>query len=118
MRYDELPIFKSALDFAVYIETIVRHFERYHKYTIGVDLRQHSKTMLYCVHRANASKDNRLELLEQLRDTCEEMKMLLRIAKELKAFNSFNSFEHASKLVVSICAQAQSWLNASARITK
>ena len=43
MHYDELPIFKSALDFAVYIEQVVKNFDKYHKYTIGVDLREYSK---------------------------------------------------------------------------
>jgi len=39
MLYENLPIYKSALDLCVYIETIVQGFERYHKYTIGEDLR-------------------------------------------------------------------------------
>lgn len=113
MIYNELPIFKSALDFAVYIENIVKNFDKYHKYTLGVDLRTHSKKMLFLVHRANISKENRIKLLEELRDTCEETKMLLRISKELKAFKSFNSFEHSSKLSVDICRQSQSWLNSA-----
>lgn len=114
MIYDELPIFKSALDFAVYVESIVKNFDKYHKYTLGVDLRTHSKKMLFLVHRANITKERRVELLEELRDSCEETKMLLRISKELKAFKSFHSFEHSSKLAVAICRQAQSWLASSA----
>ena len=114
MIYDELPIFKSALDFAVYIESIVKNFDKYHKYTLGVDLRTHSKKTLFLVHRANITKEHRVKLLEELRDSCEEMKMLLRIAKELRAFKSFHSFEHSSKLAVDICRQAQSWLASSA----
>jgi hypothetical protein len=47
MNYDELPIFKSTLDFVVYIETIVKSFDKYHKYTIGEGLRTHSKMMLF-----------------------------------------------------------------------
>ena len=37
--YEHLPIYKKAMDFAVYIETIVRNFTRYHKYSLGKDLR-------------------------------------------------------------------------------
>ena len=73
MIYDELPIFKSTLDFVVYIETIVIGFDKYHKYTIGVDLRTHSKKMLFLVHKANVSKENRVKILEDIRDSCEEM---------------------------------------------
>ncbi|MEA2029310.1 MAG: hypothetical protein U9N49_10100 [Campylobacterota bacterium] len=39
MNSSELPIFKSALDLCIYIETIVKSFDKYHKYTIGADMR-------------------------------------------------------------------------------
>jgi hypothetical protein len=116
MIYDELPIFKATLDFVVYIETIVKSFDKYHKYTIGEDLRTYAKEMLFLVHKANIAKENRLDFLERLRDKCEEMKMLLRVAKELKAFKSFNSFEHSSRLIVDICKQSQNWLRSSAGV--
>ena len=29
MNYDHLPIYKAALDLCVYVETIVKSFERY-----------------------------------------------------------------------------------------
>jgi len=32
MQYDNLPIYKSALDFCVYVETIVKSFGKYEKY--------------------------------------------------------------------------------------
>jgi len=88
MQHTVLPIYKSALELAVYIEQIVRTFEKYHKYTMGVDLRQKSKALLFGVNRANMS-ENRVEALTQLRDICEEMKMLLQLSKELQAFKSF-----------------------------
>ena len=46
MKYEKLPIYKSAMDFCVYIETIVRGFEKYHKYTLGVELRSESKVSM------------------------------------------------------------------------
>jgi hypothetical protein len=107
---EKFPIFKSAMGLTVYIEQIVRGFEKYHKYTIGVDLREKSKDMLFLINRANLS-DNRVEALIQLRDGCEEMKILLQLSKELKAFRSFKQFEYSSLLSVGICKQAQAWLN-------
>ena len=53
MYYDNLPIYKSTLDLVVYIETIVKVFERYHKYTIGKDLRNYSKELLFMIQKAN-----------------------------------------------------------------
>jgi hypothetical protein len=116
MKYVELPIYKSALDFAVYMETIVKSFDKYEKYTIGEDLRNYSKELLFCVHRANIA-DKKLHKLRELRDKCEEIKMLLQLCKELKAFKSFKQFEHSSKLIISVCKQAQAWYNHFARVT-
>ncbi len=45
MGCDNLPIYKSALGLAVYMEQIVRGFEKYHKYTMGIDLREKSKNI-------------------------------------------------------------------------
>ena len=33
-RYEHLPIFKKAMDLAIYFEKIVRNFSRYNKYTL------------------------------------------------------------------------------------
>ena len=38
--YTNLPIFKVSLDLAVYLDSIVKNQDRYHRYTIGSDLRE------------------------------------------------------------------------------
>ncbi|CAA6826471.1 MAG: Unknown protein [uncultured Sulfurovum sp.] len=114
MGNENLPIYKSALSLAVYMEQIVRGFEKYHKYTMGVDLRQKSKALLFAISRANLSQ-NKVDDLVRLRDTCEEMKMLIQLSKELKAFKDFKQFEHSSLLSVTVCKQAQAWLKSSQR---
>ncbi len=117
MHYDNLPIFKSALDLVVYIETIVKGFDKYHKYTIGEDLRKYSKDILFMIQRANMSRDRENELL-RLRDRCEELKMLIRVSQELKAFKGLKQFAEISKLTVNVSIQAQGWLKSSARVSK
>lgn len=109
MNSENLPIFKSALALAVYMEKIVKGFEKYNKYTIGVDLREKSKKILYLINRANLS-ENKKEAITNLRDGCEDMKMLIQLSKELEAFKSFKQFEYSSMLVVAVCKQAQGWL--------
>lgn len=99
---EALPIYKSALGLAVYMEQIVRSFEKYHKYTMGVDLRQKSKTLLFAISRANLS-ENKVQALTHLRDACEDMKMLIHLSKELQAFKNFKQFEHSSLLAVTVC---------------
>ena len=39
-RYEHLPIYKKAMDLAIYLEGIVRVFSGYQKYIIGTELRQ------------------------------------------------------------------------------
>jgi len=42
-RSEHLPIYKKAMEIALYFEQIVRNFSRYNKYTIGSDLRNKSR---------------------------------------------------------------------------
>lgn len=52
-RYEHLPLYKTAMALKVYIETVVRSFSRYHKYTLGTDLRQQSRELVTVIIRAN-----------------------------------------------------------------
>jgi hypothetical protein len=38
-RYEHLPIYKKSLDLAVHFEKTVAGFSRYHKYTLGTEIR-------------------------------------------------------------------------------
>jgi len=117
MNSSKFPIFRSALELCVYVETIVKGFDKYHKYTIGEDMRKFSKDILFIINRVSLSQD-KLSVVTKLRDRCEDMKMLLLIAKELKAFKSFKQFEYSSKLSVEVCKQSQAWLKNMARVTR
>ena len=52
-RHEHLPIYKAALDLTVHLEKVVAGFSRYHKYTLGTELRQGSRAVLQQVVRAN-----------------------------------------------------------------
>jgi len=118
MNAYELPIFKSALDLCVYVDTIVKNQDKYHKYGIGSELREATRTMFYLVSKINISKKRKGILLQELVDKCEETKAILYLAKSMKAFKSFKQFEHSSKLSIDVCKQANGWLNSIARVTK
>ena len=110
--YTNLPIFKKSLELNVYIETIVKGFSRYHKYSIGEELRAKSRELLYAIYKIYFAKNKR-DAIEHLRDNNEELKIIIFLAKELKSFKSFRQFELSSKLCFEIAKQAQAWLNAS-----
>ena len=54
-RYEHLPIYKSALDMTVHFKRLVAGFSRYHKYTLGTELREGSRAVLMQVLRANSA---------------------------------------------------------------
>ncbi len=108
-RYEHLPIYKKALDVAVYFEQTVAGFSRYHKYTLGSEMRTKSREIVQRIIRANASRERQADLLA-LRAALEELLLLLRIGKEVKAFQSFRSYQHAAEAVVSVSRQNEGWL--------
>ncbi len=108
-QYEHLPIYKKAMDLTIYIENIVRGFSRYHKYTLGTDLRNLSRTVVRLIIRANSERD-RLATLSSLRDTIEELKVCMRICKEVKAFKNFNAFVHGVEEAVSLSRQNEGWI--------
>ncbi len=59
-RYEHLPIYKKAMDVAVYMEKVVAGFSRYHKYTLGTDLRNKSKEIVSLIVKANSLAQHKL----------------------------------------------------------
>jgi hypothetical protein len=108
-HYEHLPIYKAALDLCIYFEKIVRQFDRHHKYVIGGDLRQLSIKAVMLVIKANDMR-NKLPLLLKLKETLEEIKILIKICKEVKAFNSFKSFGVSVRLLDSTIKQCAGWI--------
>lgn len=106
--YEELPVYKAAQDMAVYFEKVVRYFEKYNKYTFGVEIRTLVHRILVLVAKAN-TKQARRESLAEVLDKLEELKITLRLCKEVKAFNSFKSFEVATKSVIEVAKQCEGW---------
>ena len=74
--YEHLPIYKKSIDVAIYIESIVRGFPKYHKYTMGTDLRNKSREIVNLIIKANSEKQ-KLPTLFMLRDTIEELKVIM-----------------------------------------
>lgn len=109
-HYRHLPIWKAALDLAVHLEHAVRRFPRYHKYTLGTELRQTSQRLCRGVARANnASLEARIVALDQLVLAVDEIKTLLTLAQEMRAFANFNEFAQATELAVALGKQSGGW---------
>jgi len=108
-HYAHLPIYKAALDLCIHFEKIVRYFDKHHKYVIGSDLRKLGIKSVMLVIKANNTRDKRPLLLE-LKETLEEVKILIKICKEIKAFNNFKSFEVSINLLDNVIKQCTGWI--------
>ncbi len=111
-RTEHLPIYKATYDLCLHFEQVVHGFSRYHKYSLGADLRDGGRSALKLVVRANARRDKTPVLLE-LRERLEELKVVLRLCQDVKAFPNFNSFGYAIERVVEIAKQNEGWLKSS-----
>jgi NADH:ubiquinone oxidoreductase subunit E len=111
-RYEHLPIYKKAMEMAVYLQNRVKHFSRYNKYSIGTDLRELSRKILLLIIRANSSAQKQVHL-QELVEHCDMLKTTLVFAKEVNAFDNFKSFQHAAGMAVSLCKQSEGWLKSS-----
>ena len=89
---------------------MVAGFSRYHKYTLGSDLRQKSREIVLLIVKANNTRQQRKTVLIQLRNALDELLLLVRLGKEVQAFKSFKAFQFIVELVVSVCKQNEGWL--------
>jgi len=118
-RYEHLPIYKTAMDLTISLEQVVRQFSRYHKYTLGSDLRQQSRELVTVILRANSRRE-KLPVLYELRERLDGLLVLLvllRIGKEVQAFQTFAAYGRAAELVVALSRQNEGWIKSQSRST-
>ena len=106
-----LPIWRDANRLLKEIETAVRAFPRYHKYTVDSDLRVLAMRDCRLLARAlAASGEQRLASMRQLLDTVGDLKITIQLAREVQAFAGFAAFERSATLAVAIGKQGGAWL--------
>ena len=111
-QYDHLPIFKKMMELSVLMESGVQSFSRYHKYTLGSELRTMCHDGLGLIVEAN-SRTDRGEVLMRLRFLLERIKIHLMLAREVKAFQNRAAFSQATELIVDLSRQNEGWLKSA-----
>lgn len=104
------PIVQAAKRLTVDIEIAVRRFSRYHRYTIGTDLRQQAMAVNRCTHRAWRERSNQLRCVHDLSTALDNLKLSLQLGKELHAFGSFAQFEVIARSASDLGRQCGGWL--------
>jgi hypothetical protein len=111
-RYEHLPIFKNAYDLALDLDKRVHGFSRFHKYSIGEDLRAVIREALKLIIKANNVGDKRPVLLD-LRWQLEYLKVLLRLAYDSGAFpTGKKGYLFTAEKAVELARQNEGWLKA------
>lgn len=109
-KYEHLHIFRDAYDLTVHFEKIVRNFSRYHKYSLGTDLRTQSRHILDLIVLANNESDGRAARLLELRQALERLKVLARLCQDSGAFASTRSYLNVAERIVNLARQNEGWL--------
>lgn len=82
---------------------------RYHKYTLGADLRRQTMTTVRLVHRAWRDKAQVDEHLQRLIWAVDELKLSLHLGRQITAFASSAQFEACAELAVQLGKQCGGW---------
>lgn len=93
MDYAQYPIWRQANLCLLDIERVVKRFSRYHKYTLGSELRHKAMCICQCIHRAFSRKYSRVKLVQQLSELIDDLKCQIQLAKALRGFSSLSQFQ-------------------------
>ena len=75
------PIYRDAYALVVQIEQVVRNFDRYHKYTIGSEMRAAAYQLLEQITHAINNKAARINWVMKAHLSSEALKIKIQIAK-------------------------------------
>jgi hypothetical protein len=104
------PIARLSHRILADVENAVRRFPRFHKYSVGADLRSHVMQVARCVHKAWRDPEHRLARVLELCSAVDDLKISMQLGKQVRAFGSFAEFEALAKLVHQLGQQSGGWL--------
>ena len=105
-----IPIWRDANNLLLEMEQAVRHFPRYHKYTLGTEMRQQAMLICKLVSRSWRDKAHIMDTLPLLVEAVDDLKIQLQLSKELHVFRNFAEYERLCTLSVQIGKQSGGWL--------
>ena len=106
----QTPLWRDSTRLVVLMEEAVRTFPKYHKYALGTDLRRQAIGVCRLILRAYSARNDRQKQLERLIVAVDDLKLLVQLAKEVKAFKSFNQFQLIAEVSVGVGRQSGAWL--------
>lgn len=109
-KLKQMPLWRDANRLLLLIEDEVRQFPRYHKYTLGSDLRKQAMNICRWIARAGHDRQGRAAHIKRLIFCIDDMKVLIQLGKALKAFRNFQVFQTLAETAVGLGRQSGGWL--------
>lgn len=106
----KIPIWRDANLLLLEVERAVKNFPRYHKYTLGSELRLSAMRVCELVAQAWHERQLQRECLSRLSRCIDGLKIKLQLAKELQAYKNFAQFQRLVELAVIVGKQSGGWL--------
>jgi hypothetical protein len=111
MQYqNRFPIFRDATRLVLEIEKAVQMFPKYHKYTLGSEMRQSAYDLLIAITYAINNKNSRNKSVQKAHNLSEVLKIKIHLAKQITNLN-FKTFEILASFVIDISRQCKAWQN-------
>ncbi len=99
----------SFYDFLLYTLPQIAKFPKNHRYTLGQKIEELAFSVLGLLISANFNQDNKLENLQQANVQLQEIRILVRLCKDLKLI-AVDKYENISKMVIEIGKQVGGWI--------
>ena len=110
--FNELDIFKTAYDLTLNVFRFSEKMPRTYRYTIGERMSKDSLELLLDIYKANSFKEQRVAHLQDAQTYTEEVRLLLRISKDLQLLAT-SRFTAYSEMIESISKQLYRWKEAT-----
>ena len=104
----DLTVFQKTYDFLFWLKLAVQRFAKAHKYSLGIQLENEAIALLKAIIKANFSRDNKKELIEECFGIYEIVIVLVRLSKDYKLIN-IKQYEFASEQLQEIGRLLGGW---------
>jgi len=109
MSFNLPPAVRAAERLARDIEQAVTRFQRAHRYTFGVKLRDAAWAVLATANRAARKPEQRAELVARLVDEVDDLKLAIQLGQTLHQFSSFGQFQELMRSAIQLGQQVGGW---------
>ena len=103
------PIVAASQRLLAECEQAVATFARSYRYEFGADLRKLARRALQCALRAWRDHSRKDLWIERLSWLIDEMKSLLQVGADIRAFASRRQFEHVARIADDVGRQVGGW---------